>query len=118
MKDVCVIGAGASGLVAAKHALELNLNVTVYEQTDKVGGIWIYTDETNCHTSMYFNLKTNLTKETMMFENFPYPEHLPSFLTSQNILDYLVKYAEGLPIKFNHEVIQVSREAEKWKVFI
>lgn len=41
MKDVCVIGAGASGLVAAKHALELNLSVTVYEQTDKIGGIWV-----------------------------------------------------------------------------
>ncbi|PAV91267.1 hypothetical protein WR25_09204 [Diploscapter pachys] len=43
----------------------------------------------------------------MMFENFPYPDDKPSFLDSQDVLDYLKKYAEGLPIKYNHTVKQV-----------
>ena len=34
----------------------------------------------------------------------------------QDVLDYLVKYAEGLPIKFNHKVTRVTREEEKWRV--
>ena len=44
---VCVIGAGAAGLCAARHLLE-SFNggqVVVYEQTDNVGGTWVYTPE-------------------------------------------------------------------------
>lgn len=62
--NVCVIGAGTSGLCAAKHALQNGFNVTVYEQTEVIGGIWWYTDETGkdkyglpIHTAMYQGLR-------------------------------------------------------------
>ena len=37
---VAVIGAGPSGIVAAKHALEAGFDVTLYEASDRVGGQW------------------------------------------------------------------------------
>ena len=37
---VAVIGAGPSGLVAAKHALEAGFDVTVFEASDALGGQW------------------------------------------------------------------------------
>ena len=37
---VAVIGAGPSGLVAAKHALEAGFDVTVFEASDDLGGQW------------------------------------------------------------------------------
>lgn len=63
-KSSCaIIGAGPSGLCAAKHALAHGYNVTVYEQANQVGGTWIYTDRTGTDdyglpiaTSMYKNL--------------------------------------------------------------
>lgn len=41
-----MIGAGTSGLCAAKNAIENGFAVTVYEQSEKLGGLWNYTDET------------------------------------------------------------------------
>lgn len=59
-----VIGAGIAGLAAAKNSLQAGLDVVVFEQADKVGGTWIYTEQVgqneyglDIHTSMYRNLK-------------------------------------------------------------
>ena len=61
---IAVIGAGRAGICAAKTALAYGYTVTVYEQTGKLGGTWVYTDETgtdknelNVHTSMYEGLR-------------------------------------------------------------
>lgn len=62
-KRMVIVGAGPSGLCAAKHALTHGYDVTVYEQNKSVGGTWIYTDRTGYDeyglpitTSMYKNL--------------------------------------------------------------
>lgn len=62
--NVAIIGSGNSGLVSAKHSLDYGYNVTVYEQSEAIGGIWFYTNETgkdkygvNIHTAMYQGLR-------------------------------------------------------------
>lgn len=62
-KRIVVIGAGASGICAAKHAIEHGYAVDVYEQSSNIGGLWVYTDNTGLdehglpvHTAMYQNL--------------------------------------------------------------
>lgn len=62
--NVAVIGAGVSGLAGAKHLLAQGYSVTVYEQSEQIGGIWKYTDQTgkdqygiNVHTAMYQGLR-------------------------------------------------------------
>ncbi len=45
-KKIIIIGAGASGLCAARHAISKGFDVTVFEQTDHVGCTWVYTDRT------------------------------------------------------------------------
>lgn len=62
--SVAVIGAGVSGLCSAKHAIAQGLNVTIFEQSEEIGGIWYYTDEVgkdqygvDIHTSMYRELR-------------------------------------------------------------
>lgn len=69
---LCVIGAGAAGICAAKNGLEFSCDVTVFEQTDNIGGTWVYTDDVvkdknglDVHSSMYQGLYTNLPKEIM-----------------------------------------------------
>ena len=63
---VCVIGAGAAGLAAARHLTsELDVfDVRVFEQGSRVGGIWVYNENTGIdergipvHSSIYRNLR-------------------------------------------------------------
>ena len=66
-KSVCVIGAGAGGLCALRHFTTMpeKFNpVVCYEQTDKVGGLWNYTENIDkdqnglpIHSSMYRDMK-------------------------------------------------------------
>lgn len=43
-----MIGAGAAGLVAARELRKEGHDVVVFEQLDKLGGTWLYTDEVSC----------------------------------------------------------------------
>lgn len=59
-----MIGAGISGLCAAKNSLDSGHDVTVLEQNAKVGGTWLYSDDTETnkydmpvHSSMYKSLR-------------------------------------------------------------
>ena len=40
MMRVAIIGAGVSGVVAAAHAREAGLDVTVFERNKAAGGVW------------------------------------------------------------------------------
>ncbi|KAK7504648.1 hypothetical protein BaRGS_00004134 [Batillaria attramentaria] len=44
--DVAVIGAGAAGLCAVRHLASRpsTFSVTAFEQGEKVGGTWVYTE--------------------------------------------------------------------------
>lgn len=62
--NIAVIGAGPSGLLSAKHALADEHEVTVYEQQEELGGVWVYTDQigknkygVDIHTAMYKGMR-------------------------------------------------------------
>lgn len=62
--NIAVIGAGPAGLVSAKHATSHRYDVTVYEQADELGGVWVYTNQTGknkygvrIHSAMYKGLR-------------------------------------------------------------
>jgi len=40
VKTVGVIGAGVSGIVSAIHLRKAGLDVTVFERSEHVGGVW------------------------------------------------------------------------------
>lgn len=63
---ICVIGAGAAGLCAARHLshdLE-NFEPAIFEQSITIGGTWVYNDNIGIdnnnypiHSSIYKNLR-------------------------------------------------------------
>ena len=66
-RRIAIIGAGASGICAAKHMLEAKGDVqlipVLFEQKSDIGGLWIYedVDDTqdngkNIHSSIYNNV--------------------------------------------------------------
>lgn len=75
--NVAVIGAGTSGLCSAKYSIAQGYNVTIFEQSHELGGIWYYTDETgkdqygnDIHTAMYKGLRYFPTKIITIYFEF------------------------------------------------
>lgn len=63
-KRACVVGAGASGLCAARHLLAAGFETVVLERAHTLGGTWVYMENTGydeyglpIHTSMYKSLR-------------------------------------------------------------
>ncbi|OAD59924.1 Flavin-containing monooxygenase FMO GS-OX-like 3 [Eufriesea mexicana] len=121
---IAIVGGGVAGLLVARHtAAKLDTySLTLFEQTDQVGGTWIYTDETDVdkhglaiHSSMYKNLRTNLPREIMQIPDFPMKhDEGPSFVHHSVIREYLWDYAKHFNlyphIKLNTLVKHVEPE--------
>ncbi|XP_022920140.2 uncharacterized protein [Onthophagus taurus] len=127
---VAIIGAGLSGLTSLKHCMAENYFVDVFEQTGLIGGVWNYSDQYGIdedgipiHTVMYKDLTTNLPKDLMTLNEFPYPDHPPSYLPQERVLKYFQDYTKHfnlLPhIKFFSQVIKVEpTNSTKWEITI
>ena len=57
-KKVCIIGAGSSGLAAAKHMTEQDLLPVIYEKNSVPGGLWSSssTNRTAIWEGLYANI--------------------------------------------------------------
>ncbi|KAK9704253.1 Flavin-binding monooxygenase-like [Popillia japonica] len=124
---LAIIGAGCAGLVSARYCLKNDLSCDVFEQTDKLGGVWNYTEKIGVdddglpiHTVMYKDLRTNLPKQLMSYYDFPYPDEGKSFLTQSEVLDYMNRYVKHfnlLPVmKFHKQVTNITPQNGKWKL--
>ncbi|XVF50053.1 hypothetical protein PTKIN_Ptkin04bG0063700 [Pterospermum kingtungense] len=83
-KNVCVIGAGPSGLVAARELRKEGYSVVVLEQNHDVGGQWLYQPNAetedplgrnkflNVHSSIYNSLRLVSPREIMGYTDFPF----------------------------------------------
>ncbi|KAL0113885.1 hypothetical protein PUN28_011312 [Cardiocondyla obscurior] len=124
---IAIVGGGVAGLVTARHMVaKLDIySITLFEQTDQIGGTWIYTDKTDfdkhgllIHSSMYKNLRTNIPKEIMALPDFPFQNvDGPSFTHHSMIREYLMAYAKHFNlhpyIKLNTLVKRVEPETTR-----
>ncbi|KAK4756856.1 hypothetical protein SAY87_006984 [Trapa incisa] len=99
---VAIIGAGVSGLAAAKQLS--HLNPVVFEATGSIGGVWQ-------HCS-YQSTKLQSLRCDYEFSDFPWPDRdNSSFPTHAEIIDYLTAYAKHFDvlknIRFNTKVTEV-----------
>lgn len=131
---MAIIGCGAAGLAALKHftAEGSPFKCVSFEQTDNVGGTWVYTDRVGkdkyglpVHSSMYkslrytqffkniyhfskkvFIFRTNLPKEIMELQGFPHkgPED-KSYVAANEMLKYLEDYADHFDLMKHIKVI-------------
>jgi len=105
---VAVIGAGPSGLAAAKHALEAGFDVTVFEASDALGGQW-YT--TAAHSGVWPGMHTNTSRAMTAFSDLPAPADHPLHPAAEQVQTYLGAYARAFGIvdrvRFNTRVADV-----------
>ena len=81
---MCVIGAGPSGLVAARELRKEGHTAVVLEQNHDVGGQWLYEPNVesedplgkkkflNVHSSIYDSLRIASPREIMGYTDFPF----------------------------------------------
>lgn len=127
---IAIVGAGAAGLCAIKHAVAFGCDVIAYEQSAHIGGTWVYSDKTGTdnfgnaiHSSMYKGLHTNLPKELMSFPDFLFPPNELSFVPASDVLQYLNLYADKFMlrqfVKFEHQVVRVRPMLDgAWEVMV
>lgn len=126
---LCVIGAGAAGLISIKRGLEFGCDVTAFELSDKVGGLWNYTDQVgkdkygvDIHSSMYQGLYTNLPIEIMCYPDHPFREQKESFVAFDEVLKYYQSFSEKYDlkkfVKFEHQVLRVRPINHGWEVIV
>ena len=117
--DVIVLGAGWSGLVACKYALEEGLSVVAIEKREGIGGVWRYSDDPSIPTVMKSTCCTSSSTVTEM-SDFPMPEEIGMFPHNIDVREYLESYAESfnlMPhIRLNTCVSEVNKEGETWHV--
>lgn len=114
---VCVIGAGPSGIAAAKHCLQAGLlNLTVYDRNAEVGGNWVYSDDVG-HSSVYETAHIISSKRWSQYHDFPMPDHYPDYPSHRLLKEYFQSYARhfGLEpyIQFNTEVVSAVENADQ-----
>ena len=124
-KSIAIIGAGASGICLAKYLLEVGLEVTVFEIGTKIGGMWVYENDSG-HSSAYKTLHINTAKNLTNYSDFKFKDTVQRFPSHWDMHEYLDEYAEHFGVKgrirFRSEVKSVKpsfapgREEPRWEI--
>lgn len=100
-KKVCVIGAGNSGLAAAKTFKERGHTVTVIERNHDLGGVWE-------RSRSYPDVQTQSPGALYSYSDFPMPDHYPEWPKGEHVHEYFTNYANHFGIypliRFNTSV--------------
>lgn len=119
---VCIIGAGSSGVTAAKHLKERHVPFDCFEAGSNIGGMWRYEND-NGMSSAYRSLHVDTSRKNLGYSDFPVPDRYPDFLSHYEVIEYLEAYAQSagvLPlITFNTKVLRINPNADgSWQVDI
>ncbi len=109
--QVCLIGAGASGLAAGKALADRDITFDWFEKGSMVGGLWQINND-NGAVAAYKTLHLNSSRERTEFPSFPMPADWPDYPHHTLIAGYFEDYARAnglLPlITFNAQVLRVE----------
>lgn len=116
----CIIGAGSSGIAAAKALFEAKIPFDCIETSDRIGGNWVF-GNTNGMSSAYEGLYINTSRDRMQYSDFPMPKSYPDFPHHTQIARYFEDYVDHFgfrkTIEFSSSVTRVARAPDgAWNV--
>lgn len=108
-QNVIIIGAGLSGLTAA-HALKAKgINATIIDGASQIAEPW---------RARHPQLKLNIYRAFADLPGLPMDRQHGDFVPRDAVVDHLETFARqiNLPIQFETEVQQLSRQGKQWRV--
>ncbi len=116
---VCIIGAGSSGLAAAKTFAERGIPFDCLEREGDIGGLW---NEGTATGVVYDTTYLVSSRKYTGFEDYPLPDEYPTYPSHRETLAYLRAYALHFgildKIELNATVERVQRAEDGWSVKI
>ncbi len=91
--EVCIIGAGSSGIAAAKTLHERGLEFDCLEKGSGIGGLWRFNNDSGL-SAAYQSLHINTSRKRTEFSDFPMPRHYPDFPHHAQMLEYFESYVD------------------------
>ena len=98
LPTTAIIGAGSSGITAAKALHERGLEFDCFESSDRLGGNWVFANK-NGMSAAYRDLHINTSRKRMEFSDFPMAESYPDFPHHTQIAAYFDAYADHFAIR-------------------
>ena len=108
-KQVCIIGAGVSGLAAAKAFAARGHQITIVERSGDLGGVWE-------PSRSYPEVQTQSPKDLYRYTDKAMPDSYPEWPKGPQVHAYLTGYARDhdllRAIRFNTTVLQMNRRTD------
>jgi cation diffusion facilitator CzcD-associated flavoprotein CzcO len=93
LPTVAIVGAGSSGITAAKALHERGIAFDCFEASDRIGGNWVFANK-NGMSAAYRDLHINTSRDLMAFSDFPMPRSCPDFPHHTDIAAYFEAYVD------------------------
>jgi cation diffusion facilitator CzcD-associated flavoprotein CzcO len=117
--QVCIIGAGSSGIAACQVLQARGIEFDCFEKGSGIGGNWRYGND-NGMSSAYRSLFINTSRAMMEYATHPMPEEYPDYPHHTQIARYFEDYVDHFGfrdrISFRTEVSRVEPAGEGWEV--
>jgi dimethylaniline monooxygenase (N-oxide forming) len=115
----CIIGAGSSGIAAAKALHDASIEFDCIEKSDRIGGNWVFGNQ-NGMSSAYEGLHINTSRDRMQYADYPMPRSYPDFPHHTQIAEYFESYVDHFGfrgrIAFETEVEHAALEDGRWRL--
>lgn len=115
-----VVGGGWCGLYALKYFKAEGIDVKLVEQTETIGGIWVYREDKPGGVAK--GTCSSTSKIYLHASDYPMPKGGPHFPHHSYVLKYLHNYVEHFKLEshihLNHSVEKARKKGDTWKVFI
>lgn len=87
---VIIVGGGAAGLSTAGALRRRGIDAVVLEQDSELGGTW---------ARRYDRLRLHTIRHFSGLAHWPIPRHYPTYLSRDEVVEYLRDYARGLDLR-------------------
>src|SRR5690554_1990744 len=108
--DICIIGAGVSGLTAGKALKDAGVAYDCYDLGSNIGGMWRYENDSGT-SSAYRSLHIDSSRQSLAWPDFQLSESLPDYPSHSQMLAHFDACARRLELYrhccFRTRVIQL-----------
>src|SRR3954467_777583 len=98
MPDICIIGAGSSGISSCQVLKARGIPFDCFEKGSNVGGLWRYKNDSGL-SSAYNSLYINTSRKVMEYRAYPMPDDYPDYPHHSQIADYFDDFVDHFDLR-------------------